>query len=337
MKVITILPLRKLRGVRFMIGSLRQNFALHIYSLIFAFIFQLPDWPSISENIYGYPMIDRSVYSRMLLGYNLSTDYRDFSQWMSYFTDEFLWNIAISYLNRELGFSPDFIFSIVSTLVLWQFSFHVLIRIGWRYLPLICNPLVVDFAFSQLRLAAAIAFVSFFWNGRFGLYVKLAATLISVSIHSSMSIFGSIYFLSNYLSRRSFLNLCILIFFGFFLSFAVGPLRGVILSSVGDRRVEYPEMQSTLLYLSFWLILWVLLLVRWKDTVATLDGRFSLIVLSIVFANVFVDGYSTRFIVAAFPSVLISMAEWRSRPFPLPVLIFLPYAVFQWLYWLSLV
>lgn len=306
-------------------------------SLLFALVFQLPDWPGIFEAIYGYPMIDRLVYENKLLDYDLPVDYIFDPDLLTYFTREWLWNWSIANLNRELGWTPDQIFLIVTILVLWRFTFEIATRAGWIYVLLLVNPLVVDFAFSQLRLAFAIAVLSFFWRRQRGKVATIIAYLVCCSIHTAIILFAAMHLAAHYFAspaRRFTIFLCLT---GVLISILIAPLRETILGAVGDRRAESPEMESSLLYLSFWIVMWALLLARQEKTVTSLDGRYALVILSIAAANLITGGYSTRFIVAGFPSLIIAMRNWPSKPVGLPVLLFLPYAGTQWLYWLRVV
>jgi hypothetical protein len=250
-----------------------------------------------------------------------------------FFTYEWLWNASLAFLNRSLRLTPEQIFSIISTLVIWRFTYEIATRAGWLYVLLLINPLVVGFAFSQLRLAAAISVISFFWRGQNGVLRTIAVYVIATSIHTAILIFAVMHLAAHFLNKEKALHISLLILTGFLVSIAIGPLREMILSAVGDRRAEYHDMSSSLSYLSFWLALWSMLIFRWRSVIRHLDGRYAIVILSIVLFNVLFDGYSTRFIAAAFPSLIIAMARWRSIPISLSVALFVPYTVMLWLYW----
>lgn len=314
---------------------MQQLVIYYVPALIFAFVFQRPDWPALFEDVYGYPMIDREVYTNKLIYYDLPTDYLPHFDTRMYFTFEWMWNTSISYLHRNLGLEPEQIFSIISTLVLWRFAFEIATRVGWVYVLLLINPLVVDFACSQLRLAVAISILSFFWRGQHGAALTVAVYVAAASIHTAVALFAVMHLAAHWLNQKKLLHLILLIALGFLISIAVGPLRELFLATLGDRRaeVDYERVQSTLAYLSFWVLLWGMLLARWRSALTSLDGRYAVVILSIVALNSIFGGYSTRFIVAAFPSLIISMVAWKSRPVSLPLLLFLPYSGVQWLYW----
>lgn len=306
----------------------------YIVTFLFALLYQTPDWPSIFQQVYHYPMIDRAVYENALIQHNLPVDYILDFEGLRYFTFEWLWNASLAYLNRDLGLRPDQIFFFITTLVLWRFSFEVSMRVGLIYVPLLLNPLIVDFAFSQLRLAAAIGIISFFWRNQRGLALTIFAYVSCISIHTSVLLFAVMHLSANIFAKPRILNLAILILVGLSISAAIGPLRGALLGAVGDRRSGYYDMSSSIAYLSFWLLLWILLLARWRDSMRSIDSRYAIVILSILALNTVTGGYSTRFIAAAFPALLVSMVEWKSKPVSLALIIFIPYSFLQWLYWL---
>lgn len=305
-------------------------------ALAFALAYQIPDWPAIFLDINSRPMIDRTVYTQSLLFFNLTIDYITEFDVVSFFSREWLWATFLSQLHRGMGLSPDQIFFLITTLVLWRFAFEVGTRAGWLYVLLLLNPLVVDFAFSQLRLAFAMALISFVWRGQRNSAVTVVVYVACAAIHTSIVLFALMHFLANRLDKVRFSQAFYLAIAGFMISIAIGPLREIILGLIGDRRAEYHDMSSSIVYLFFWLIMWAMLLYRWKNTIRSVDGRYALLILSIIAMNVVVAGYSTRFIVAAFPSMLITMSQWRSMSINELAILFISYSVLQWLYWLGI-
>ena len=140
------------------------------------------------------------------------------------------------------------------------------------------------------------------------------------------------HFAAHFFHKTTRMHTFCLILVGFLISTATGPLREQLLAAVGDRRAVYVDMSSSVAYLSFWFAL----LLRWRNTLQTLDGRYAVIILSILVMNVIFSGYSTRFVAAAFPSLLIAMAEFRSKPPQILIGIFSVYSLLQWLYWFKI-
>ncbi|WBX84778.1 hypothetical protein [Sphingosinicella microcystinivorans] len=315
----------------------RKPISLLFLSFLFSIAFQLPGWPEIFSYVNGHQMTDRSVYERMVTGFDLPTDYISEYSLIMYFSAEFLWNMFLSYLNRSIGLSVDQIFFLITTMVIWRISFEIASRAGWIYTLLLMNPLIIDYAFSQLRIAFAIFIISFFWTGQRGKVITFFAYAVCASIHTSIFLFAIMHFSVNKFFDSRFKNLIMLCLTGFLIAILVGPLREAVLGAIGDRRAEYHDMSSTFYYLFFWILMWFFCLFRWKDIMASADGRYALIILSIVIVNAFTGGYSTRFIAAAFPSLVISMNKWPSKPVSLITLLFIPYASLQWLFWLRVI
>lgn len=315
----------------------RRTIVLVAGSLLFSLVYQVPDWPALFQRLYGYPMIDRSVYERMIDYYDLPVDYIESFTVVTYFTQEFLWNFALAYLNRDLGLTTDQIFYFISTLVLWRFSYEVAQRVGWLYSALLVNPLVVDLAFSQLRIALAISIMSFLWRGTYGRLLTVVGYLVCTSIHTSSILFGVMHLVANKIdapSRKGLVALCVT---GLMIAVAIGPLKDLLLGSINDRRVEASDMSSSPLYLSYWIFFWGMLVVRWKSTMYSFDSRYALIILSIAASNLLFTGYPTRFIAVAFPYLIIAMYEPQWRPLRLLIPAFVPYMAFQWMYWFLLI
>ncbi|HNR11345.1 MAG TPA: hypothetical protein PKN72_09110, partial [Nitrosomonas europaea] len=123
---------------------------------------------------------------------------------------------------------------------------------------------------------------------------------------------------------------------GAFISLLIGPLREALLSAIGDRRAEYHDMSSSLLYSLFWIALLIPFYLG-RRYLVTLDyARYALVIVSIVFVNVFHGGYSTRFLAAAFPGLVSAVLSLHGVIKIMILVLFIVYAVFQWLYWLRI-
>lgn len=314
-----------------------NGWLLIIGTLLFSFAYQLPDWPSLFRDLYGYPMVDRTVYEGMIESQDLPVDFLDSYNIINFFTYELVWNFSIAYLTRDLGISTDVIFNVITVVVIWRFAYEVVVRAGWLYMPLLLNPLIVDLAYSQLRIAFAIAALSFFWRGDKNRVLTIIGYILCVAIHTTVIIFGVIHVLVHRLKKPTLIGVVGLILAGVFVAFAIGPMRGIILGAVGDRRADYINMSSTPLYLSYWVFLLTLLVFRWRKSLESIDARYAVVILSIVSSNLLFDGYPTRFLAVAFPSIIIAMSEWKSRPFGLATIVFIPYMIVQWMYWLLII
>lgn len=318
-----------------------------LFNIVLLFIFSvlaaLVPWPEIFRSIYGYPMVDREVYTEYFLYGTSVLDYKEFSGVLTYYTGEFLWHFGVRSL-ASVGIDLPDIFLVISFLLYFSFGFLVLRENSPWALLLVINPLVVDFAFSQLRLALAISLLiwSYLTYRRFVL-VSLVLMVASLFVHSATAIFIIIFYVVRFLdwySRSRGLKISTelagLFITGAVISIAIGPLREVVLSAIGDRRVDYPDMASSLQYSLFWIGLLGVSLVFAAGVMQSEMNRYAIVVASIVAVNVLHGGYSTRFLAAAFPFLLNLILSFRGAA-SIVFWLFVLYSALQWLYWLKIV
>ncbi|MXS84838.1 hypothetical protein ABO04_02635 [Nitrosomonas sp. HPC101] len=310
----------------------------------FAMVVVAIPWEEIFRTVNGYGFIDKGVYSDYFLNQTSVLDYKEFSGVLSYVSNEFLWHYAIGWLVSNTGILIDHVFLAISCITLLVFGLLLAKWLGIYALPLLVNPLVIDFAFSQYRLALAISILgaAYLLYGRYRA-VPIALVLASLFIHSGTTLFILIYaavWVANWLSVR-FQAGCSAVFFmlfavGAFISLLIGPLREALLSAIGDRRAEYHDMSSSLLYSLFWIALLIPFYLN-RRYLVTLDyARYALVIVSIVFVNVFHSGYSTRFLAAAFPCLISTILSLHSAIKIMVTVLFIAYAMLQWLYWLRI-
>lgn len=319
----------------------------HVFNIVLLFIFAvlaaLVPWPEIFHAINGYPMVDREIYTEYFLYGRNVLEYKEFSGLLSYYTNEFLWHFGVSSL-LSLGVELADIFFVISFFLYFSFGFLVLREKNSWVLLLIVNPLVVDFAFSQLRLALAVSLLvwSYLLSGK---YRALSSVFLigALFIHSATAIFVVIYFVVRFLGWASgrydlkvSVEFAVLFLTGALISVAIGPLREVILSAIGDRRVDYPDMTSSVQYSLFWIGLLGMSFVFAKNVIRSELNRYAIVIISIVAVNVLHGGYSTRFLAAAFPFLLNLTLSFGGAARFVPW-IFVLYAGLQWLYWLRFI
>ena len=323
--------------------QLRRDVFNLILLLVFSALAALVPWPEIFRSINGYPMVDREVYTEYFLYGKNVLEYKEFAGFLSYYTNEFLWHFGVISL-LALGVDLSDIFLAISFFLYFSFGFLVLRERSPWVLLLVINPLVVDFAFSQLRLALAVSLLvwSYLSLTKYRL-LSLALLVASLFIHSATAIFIAIYFvvrLLDWASGRLELKLsaefAVLCFTGALISIAIGPMREVILSAIGDRRVDYPDMASSVQYSLFWVGLLGMSFVFAKNVLQSEANRYAIVIISIVAVNVLHGGYSTRFLAAAFPFLLNLVLSFGGAAKFVPW-IFVLYAGLQWFYWLRFI
>ena len=154
-------------------------------SLLFAALYVTVPWPGIFSRLYGYTMIDRTVYELLITSNNLRGDYFSFSSPLSYFTDEYLWSRTLRWLYSDLSVPVSVIFLAISFIGILLFSITLLRSLRWYWLFTLINPLIVDLVFSQLRLTLSISVILvvylFVPAGRLKRLVLAAAATMTVS------------------------------------------------------------------------------------------------------------------------------------------------------------
>ncbi len=301
-------------------------------------------WEEIFRAINGHGFMDKEVYADYFLNQTSVLDYKEFNGVLSYVSNEFLWHYAIGWLVSNTGVLIDHVFLAISFSALLIFGLLLTKWQGVYALPLLVNPLIIDFAFSQYRLALAISIlgVAYLLHGRYRA-ISVALVLTSLFIHSGTTLFILIYaavWLVQWLSVRFRIGrsavFVILFATGGFISLLIGPLRGIILSAIGDRRAEYHDMSSSLLYSLFWIALLIPFYLSRRHLVTLDYARYALVIVSIVFVNIFHGGYSTRFLAATFPCLISAVLSLRGVMKTMITVLFIAYVMFQWLYWLRI-
>jgi len=302
-------------------------------------------WPDIILSGTRGILLDREVYIQKIIYRDNLLNYFHFDSYVDYFTSEYSWWFLMKLLeDGQLPVDYETVFQIISTLFLVTSALIVYRRGGLLPLVFLANPLVFELAYSQLRSALAISILYLVYLFlRRSTYIAIALCLFAATIHTTMIIFLAVYVLclmtgddGGRLSRWPLgLRLALILSAGFVMGLVIGPLRESLLTLIGDRRAEYLDLSSSPLYLSFWVGLLGLFLMDYRDTFRSVEGRFSLFILSLVTVNVFTGGYSLRFLALAYPFVIstVLMAKPSVKMFAIPAMSI--YMIAQWIYYFS--
>ena len=288
-------------------------------------------------------MWDRNVYIKKIEDGTGPLSYFQYETLISFITHEFLWALLEDFLHRNQFVSYELVFQAISTAILSASAIILARRKNLFFLILLLNPLIIDLAYSQLRLALALSILLWIITLQIRkLYIVFPLLITATLVHTGMLIFMATHFLVAitgsdftrfYWSARK--RMAMLVCFGFTVGIMIGPLREILLSSIGDRRVEYHDMSSSLLYLSFWIGLFWLLVFDQRRTLEKYESRYSVAILGIIVINAFTEFYSTRFLAAIFPFLIISVFGALGKDKFLISIPFLMYVMFQWYYYLS--
>ena len=308
---------------------------------VVGFILSMVPWPDMYRYFNGVGMWDRGVYIEKIVSGDVRFNFFDYDGFISLITNEYVWGWLENLVYHSDVLDVEDFLAVISALSLASFSSALSKKGFFLLIPFLLNPLVIDLAYSQVRLSLAVSLI--YWMYVFGverlLYVVVVGIFVSM-IHTAGLIFFSVYLLSlvsvkfRALGASSFeWRLFVLVGFGLFWGVIVGPLREFILSYIGDRRVVYSDMASSYLYNSFWLFLFFVFLANFRKIASFVEGRFSISILSAFVVLAVSGGYSLRFISASFPFILISLFSVSKKCRWISVSCFVLYSLAQWYYY----
>jgi hypothetical protein len=315
----------------------RKYLNLFVVLIYTAFIVSIP-W----EEIQGNPFSDRANYLIHFSSAYSPLDLIEPYDIIAYVTREALWHFLMRTLIDSFGIPIEIVFTIISFLCLGVFSFYLVRNHGYFSLILLINPLVIDLAFSQLRMAFALSLLGFAY---FIQRKSIAVILIVCTpfIHTAVVLFLFMYFSSilvaNWADNKNIEKNILYLFLlgcGALIALAIGPLREVILSYLGDRRVQYPDASLSIRRSLFWMGLLIPMYMQARSYLTKNDNAFVIIILSLVIFNAVFSGYPGRFLAATFPMIISSILTMRGVVKLGTLYLFIIHALFQWYYWLSL-
>lgn len=316
----------------------KKSFYTLCLSLLVAFIVASLPW----EVWRGIEYYDRSNYINTI-DFSVNNIYIfDFDTLLSKFSNEWLWHKLLAISTETFNLNSSQILFFISFLIL--FTSCLFLSSKYRFLSILflMNPLFINFMYSQLRLAFAmsllfIAFYLFKKNNRLYLIFLVATPFIHTSAVIFISVFILAFFLESSKKISPIFKTLLSIGFGAFLGVITGPLMSKILSAMDDRRAEYSDMSSSIVYMSFWLILCLYLILKglFEKTHKSFSFYLSLMILTLVALQTVVGGYPTRYLVACFPFLIAAMLENKAKEKYIVLLSYCAYTFILWVYWVN--
>lgn len=317
----------------------------YIYALFYALCFAFFPWELLSPL---EEFIDKANYLEMFNHYSDGMNHYIFEDpsLISWVTNELIWAYFLNFAAQS-GWSFYIFSSLVSTFIVFiYFSFIIseTKRLNLKYLLVVSilfiNPLFVDFVISQFRSAFALSifllFVLFYRKTNIKIFELLI--FFTPAIHTISVIFIFIYFVSKFFSSINgdkWIKI-----YPYVLGISFGIVMSTawyyILSYFGDRRANYSDMSSSLLYMSFWIISsFALLFVKLKDS----SSKF-VVIMYFFFSGIFTVNtlfgvYASRFVALAYMSTVYMFLHIKNKFYR--TLVFSGYYIFcliQWIYWL---
>lgn len=307
------------------------------FSISFASLIFLIPW----EMLAGSGFEDRQVYIDKLLHQPMVMEEKGVASLREFFFNEALWDLLIRWSSDALGLSPNALFNVITFACLVAFSAYLMNRQGPAALLLLLNPLVIDFAFSQLRMALALTLVllASLTSRRVWLYL---AVVVAAFLHTAIVLFVVMY-LSSVVTGRWFRKRRFPVLFlglaaiagGAVVALLAGPLRANLLTSVEDRRAEYELVAASLSYASYWILLLAVMPLQkarfYRDDV----NLFAVACLSSFVSTTLLGVFGTRFLSAAYPMLMAATLDLARPLREIMLLCYVLYSALQWFYWLQ--
>ena len=293
------------------------------------------------QELWNGRFIDRSVYLNKFTGYLARPRYFSGSA-LAFVVNEVFFEKTILLLAGKFNVPLEVIFGAIGFLCLFVYSKYLASNHGLIALIFLVNPLIVEFAFSQLRMALAVSLLmlALFRQKQW----VLAAVLVALAccIHTAMFLVVFIFAVAKLVSSRlasgSLKGLtCWLALIGAGLAvvMVIGPFRGAILSAVGDRRAEYGNVSQSIMYASFWVLLLLMAGTQRKAYFEAEGNAVAVVFLSVYVGATAFNTYNSRFLSASFPFIISSMLSLSLQKRVLILPVYFLYASAQWYYWLS--
>lgn len=292
------------------------------------------------EYLRGAPFVDFNVYVEKFSSAGVRDVY-DPRGVIDYFRYEVFWDDSVRILVNIVG-TPESALRLISGFVLATNAFLLFRRYGY-FLPtiLLFNPVFLDLALSQLRIAFAISLVLIAFESR-SRNLQWLAALVATFVHSSIPIFVGVFLVSRFVENRAsqWSTAQILLTAGALLALLVGALvvgRDAALAAIEDRRAYLYESVSgsSKLFLVFWGCFLVMQLMAGVQYLKRADNFCSLIMVGMFVALTVLGTYGSRFLAASFCLVIASVLNFdrRNRNAIVPALIM--FQIVSLMYWLQ--
>lgn len=318
----------------------KKNIAGLLLCFTFAFILTVFPWDKFRYNEF----VDRSNYINYIDVYTNKIHWFDYSTLISKISYEWGWHYFLSVLQEKFNFNSSAILFIVSIFFLTIAFYIVRLHKKPYIFILFLNPLFVDFFYSQIRLTFAISFLYlsliFFREKK---YIAIPLIIVSFFIHTSsfifLFIFYSSYFLESFVKIEKKIKLLMSLMVGLVSAVITGPYMSVLLGSFEDRRADYENMSSPTLYMIYWLLLFFYIIAKSFFTKNSIIDKYyfyiTISILTMVFMNIFASGYSSRFLVAAFPFIVMTLSHFRKGSDAIVLIGYISYNIILWFFWLT--
>lgn len=293
------------------------------------------------EDVAGRLFEDKEVYLERFQELESVIDEKEITGHLDFFLNEALWDVLVREATHSFDMSVLAVLSVVSFVCLFSFSRFLVKRHGLVSLLFLVNPLIIDFAFSQLRLALAMAITMPLFETKNKKWA-IIPVIVACYIHTATILFVGMYLAGRLIAKRMAEKRvspavigAVLIGIGFAVALCIGPLRDAILSAIGDRRAEYEMRPASLLYASFWVLLMLAIPLQ-RLSFYDIDAHILAVAALATFAASTAFGINgVRFIAATYPFIASAIFCLNRTARPAIMFAFIAYMTVQWYFWLQ--
>lgn len=307
-----------------------------LISFLISLVVILIPWSTLK----GSEFTDKIGYLNYVYYRTNVLEYKDFSRISSYFSNEWLWHYLLLNINKIMPY--ELFFNIISLLTITLIVYYLIRKNSLFSSLLLLNPLIIDLVMSQYRISLALIFVLLAVYIRKYKKTSLILIILAAMIHSSTLLFAAIHFaiilISKIPIRRYRFKILSLVLLGVIISWLLSGYVFVLLEAIGDRRADYDlqHVNSSIAYLSYWIVnLFIILYNSWKLGIKDYETKLSIIILSLVSSNLFLGGYSVRFISIFLPVIMSSNLKLDKRIKVILFVFYFFYCSAQWIYWIN--
>ena len=305
-----------------------------LFALFYSLLFVLFPW----EYLLGYSFPDKLNYiARFVQLQSLGPDSINYlGGALGSFRSESLWSLILYWLGAS-GFSVEQALTFISFICLFSIVIFVISKVNFAVGAIfLLNPLVVDFVIAQQRSALALAgFLAFFVIKKHWLkYIVVASTPF---IHTAFVLLFVGHYLARALAKlrfaeRASFNRIFHLLVTLFAALVILMSKDIVLGILGDRRAEGLGGSQSFMYSIFWAALAVYIAFFGRVRSDWLSN-FALLFTSLFLVAVFLDTYSSRYLVFALPFLIIALASLPFKEAILGYILLFCYQSVQWVYW----
>lgn len=306
-------------------------------ALAFALAMALVRWPQVFVYTYGQPLRDRHGTARRLESFSLTYDYRDYDGLLSYWSNEYLFGWFLRTLHTTLGLGTEVSFGVISFFAVLVSALLVLKFSQPAFLLLLLNPHFIAFAYSQLRLALALALLAaIIAFGVRNVFVRTALLVAGVGTHTAAIGFLLMYLAASWIQRPAdglpsgadYRRLAAL-------SIALGAAeslvrRGGLLEELGDRRAGLEYSNAPLALFAVWVVFWFLSSIEWRRARWSVAARYSMVLFWMLPFLFSTGGYPQRYVAASTPLLVAGVYPLSSRTRLLALVAYVGYDLILW-------